>query len=312
MLNRFELENKLENVPYSRELAASILSVCYKQYGANIDKNDLLHSVVERELQTIPDVWNVGLFRLLDEAIFLAKTVGFASITVPMKDNRRSAQTILAHQIVTNILAVRSLSALGLDLPSRQNLRALYEMCIALCRSLIDIDFCDEFRNQATPELANEFWHKYIKGQRSEKYLDQYNKGNDHKCLLLLSLSDDDYKLLGVSAHPSFFGWIIDWQADFEGDEGKEQMFFLSPKNSTEKVLVLSTQLILLTLQFAAPLISKTTLSADFVTKHPLFEHCEDDVKAIESIGSISGFMFLMLAKWSNRNKPDFDPEIHF
>lgn len=298
---------------YSRDRAASLLCVSYRETGADVEKDIFLKSAIENDLGELPDCWNVGLFRMLDEAIFLTKIVSMFSGTLPLKQKEFRSQTILAYQIEKTLLAIRSLCALGLDGPARQNLRSLYEMCHTFCRSLIDPDFCREFSHNPTLETSNAIWHKYISRAKTEKFLTSYNETATHKCPLVIDNSLDQMrKVLGVGVHPNYIGWMFDWEDDRKNSNEGDSTFMISPQNATEFVLVSSLHLSLLTLAFSGSIVGKSLTPLGFLAEHPLFKHQKDDADSISSISAIATMMFFMNVKWLNREREDFDPEVHF
>jgi len=307
-----------ETIPpeYTREKAAKLICVCYNHNGADVGSNLLKKSILEESLGELPDTWNVGLFRFLDETIYLFKYFGYFTLAKGSKHKNDRSLAILTYQIEKNLLAVRVLSAAGLDASARQNLRALFEMCQAMCRCVVDQEFSEKFFEPQTTEAANKFWHDFITKNKTSKFLEKYNAENEDKCLLVIdSIFRDASKILGVGAHPNFFGWSIDfkndWQTSFS-DAEEQNMFQFSPKQATELVLVTASQLAFLTLEFCAKRIATTHSTLGLLSNNPMFKHCESEEEEFESISKNSGLMFLMLCKLVNRGKPNFDAKVHF
>lgn len=298
---------------YSRNEAISLICACYNNFGSNLDVESLKSSILEDSLGEMGDSWNVGLFRFLDEAVYLFRLVEHFATAAVGKNKSLRAQMILCHQVGKTLLAVRILGASGLDGPARQNLRALYEMCIALCRCLVDPNFMRDFADQPSFESANEFWHRYMSKQRTEKFLKSYNETAQEKCLLV---EEDELgkiiKALGVGAHPNYLGWAFDWKAEFSCPAEMENMFHLDARRSTEMVLSTACFLSLATLKFVSGRIADSSIQLGILGDNPAFMHYRDDLEALRGIGKTAGLMFLMVAKLTNRNKPNFDPEVHF
>lgn len=298
---------------YTRKQAVSLICTCYNQFGSNLNVEVLHKSILEDSVGELTESWNVGLFRFLDEIIYLFRLLEWFSTAAGAKDNSLRAQMILCHQIERNLLAVRVLGASGLDGSARQNLRCLYEMCHALCRCLVDSEFAKEFSGQPTLKSANEFWHRFMAKQRTEKFLKAYNETTANKCSLVLGNEfDEAYSVLGVGAHPNYLGWMLDWKAELSDPVGMESMFSFGAHRSSEFVLATACHLSLATLNFASCRIANISGPLGLLDHNPIFRHYGGDIEALNGFSKTAGLMFLMLAKWTNRNKPHFDPQVHY
>jgi hypothetical protein len=301
---------------YSREQAAKLICACYNLNGADVKSDLLKKSILEDSLGELPDTWNVGLFRFLDEAIYLYKCIGFFTLARGLRDKSERSITILTYQIEKSLLAVRVLSAAGLDASARQNLRAMFEMCEVICRCVVDVEFSKSFSEAQTTETANKFWHEFISKGKTKKFLQKYNDENEDKCGLVMGeVLGDAFKVLGLGAHPNFLGWSLDFQKDLQAifsypDE--TSMFQFSPKMASELVLAISSQIAFVTLTFLVKRVAKDCPTLGLLSKNPMFKHCKSDKEAIEAVGENSALMFLMLCKLVNRGNPDFDPKVHF
>lgn len=307
------MRSKQNQPEYSRQQAVAILRTCYNNYGSNVRDEVISKSFVEDSLGDLPDHHNSGLFRILDEAIYLYQLVSYFSLAAASLEKSQSSQMILFYQIKKNLMAVRVLSANGLDGPARQNLRTLFEMCHSLCRCLVDPEFMQEFSKQSSLESANKFWHLFISKQKNEKFLTLYNEFSEHKCPLVGGDNfSKAYSVLGVGAHPNYLGWVLDFKSDWEQNSNDDEMFSFYPTQSTEFVLVNACEISLSTLSFTASKIRDISRPLALFEKNPLFKHYDDDLSALDGIGKTAGLITVMLAKWINRQKPNFDPEIHF
>jgi len=298
---------------YPRDQAVSLIYACYKELGSLITKDSLEESCLERELGRMPETWNVGLFRFLDEALYLVSNIQTLALA-NMLENCTASQAVLLHQIEKNALAVRILLASGLDGPARQNIRALYEMCHAFCRFQIDADFRNEFCKQSDFEAANSFWHKYISRQKTEAFLQEFNETSEHKCLLVGGgLWNSAHKILGVGAHPNYLGWLFDFGGHVRDLKDTEHSSDTNPERATEFALTTCCHLLFLTLNFSAKFVSQSLINEKVTLKSTdIFQHHEHESEAIKSVGSIALLMFAMMIKLTNRNRPDFDESIHF
>jgi hypothetical protein len=301
---------------YSREQSAKLICACYNHNGADVKSDLLKKSILEDSLGELPDTWNAGLFRFLDEAIYLFKYIGYFTLARSLKDKSESSISILTYQIEKSLLAVRVLSAAGLDASARQNLRAMFEMCEAICRCVIDVEFSKSFSEAQTMETANKFWHEFISKGKTTKFLQKYNDENENKCGLVMDdVLGNAFKVLGLGAHPNFLGWSLDFKKDWQtifSDPDASSMFSFSPKMASELVLVTTSQIAFITLTFLVSRVAKDCPTLGLLSKNPMFKHCKSDSEAIEAVGKNSALMFLMLCKLVNRGKHDFDSKVHF
>lgn len=301
---------------YTREQAAKLICACYNNNGADVKSNFLKKSILEDSLGELPDTWNVGLFRFLDETIYLFKFLGYFTLAGALKDKKGRGIAMLTYQIEKSLMAVRVLSAAGLDASARQNLRTLFEMCQAICRCVVDHEFSEKFSEPNTPEAANKFWHEFISKEKTTKFLQKYNDENEDKCAVVMEgVFGETSKILGVGAHPNYFGWMLDFKNDWQiafSDAEQQSMFQFSPKQASELVLTTTSQIAFLTLVFCAKRVAKTSPALGLLDNNPMFKHCESDQAAIEAISKNSALMFLMLCKLVNRGKPNFDANVHF
>lgn len=301
---------------YTRSQAARLICACYNKNGADVNSDVLKRSILEDSLGELPDTWNVGLFRFLDESIYLIKYLGYFALATDLQDKTSRSIAILIYQIEKNLLAVRVLSAAGLDASARQNLRALFEMCQSLCRCVVDQEFSEKFSEPQTPVAANKFWHEFISKEKTAKFLKRYNEENEDKCLLVVEgVFESASNILGVSAHPNFLGWRFDFGNDWttlSAEVDQENMFQFNPVQASELVLTTAAQIAFLTFQFYTKQVAEKQSTLGLLSNNPMFKHCESDTAAIETIGKNSAMMFLMLCKLVNREKPNFDAELHY
>jgi hypothetical protein len=149
--------------------------------------------------------------------------------------------------------------------------------------------------------------------QRTEKFLQKFNESTKDKCLIVVGdMFKSKYEVLGVGAHPNYLGWLFDYKSKFQDIDGLDEMFHFNQKRATELVLTTTSLLAFATLAFIARKIAAISAPLELLEENPYFRHHEDDLERVASIGAISELMMLMLMKWINRTKPNFDPELHF
>lgn len=299
---------------YTLKRALDLIFMSYKESGIAGVKVELFEeSPVAQELGATPSGWNEGLFRYLDECIYLLNLSEYCFLTPQVidKSNGYSSIIILIHQMKSNCAAVRLLSSHGLDSQARLSLRALYENSIAICRSLIDEDFRAGFSSVTSTSTANEFWHKYMSKAKSEKFLESYNENCAVPCPLVSGDNFKEiYRRLGVSAHPNYLFSHFEYIKSFNNEEKTDRLFSGS-KAATEFVLSSTCQITLATITFILLVSPEKSSNTPWIMKYGIFEQFEYVRDIIKCIGKLSFIMLMMLMKWSNRQKVDFDPALH-
>jgi hypothetical protein len=298
---------------YTLKLAKGLIYTCYKQAGIDGELEGFEQSPLQAELGQIKAGWNEGLFRYLDETINLLNTAEYAILTAAISNEDKSYFTlvVLLHQIKSNLSAVRVLSSLGLDSQARLALRALYENGIALCRAVIDPDFREKFRNVRTFDDTNEFWHTHISKSKTEKFLKKYNDENQEKCHLVSGDTFEQiYKNLGTTAHPNFLFSHFEYVRNHFGENAKDG-FFAGSEAATEFVLTNANHIAFAVVNFLW--LKREPICGDSKwVRLGRFYQIEENGKVIDAVGRICGLMQLLLMKWSNRQKADFDPDVRF
>jgi hypothetical protein len=301
---------------YSIKLARNFIGMSYKQAGIEDTLESFEISSLEREFGKISEEWNAGLFRYLEECISILNTCEYCVLSSALKRNEKNLFPIfvLLKQIKDNASAIRLLSSIGLDSQSRIILRALYENSIAFSRSVIDENFRSKFQLVNSPKESNKFWFEFMKGSKSEDYLKNYNTTapNNKKCLIvLLEHIDELYKILGVSAHPNYFGSVIEYTESIKSEQNLDSIFPGS-NSATEFVLVNSCLLSLLNITFLSLWSEEICRNTEWIFKLKRFDGFEKNKEVLDRFGIVSNFMIHMLLKWSNRQKKDFNPDIHY
>ncbi|MGK8638724.1 hypothetical protein ACRS7F_04940 [Brucella anthropi] len=299
---------------YTLRLARNLIFLSYKEAGITEFKIEFFEkSPVVKELGATPSGWNEGLFRYLDECINLLNASEYCFLTPQAIDKNKgySSIIVLIHQMKSNCAAVRLLGAYGLDSQARLSLRALYENGIGLCRALVDKEFRLNFFRVKSSSDSNEFWHKYISKSKSEKFLVSYNGQNAVKCPLVVGDTFKDiYQRLGVSAHPNYIFSHFEYLDSVTKEENLDRLFNGS-EAATEFVLTSACHIVLSVIFFMSQTNPEISLKTPWIMKKSIFGKFEyvDDV--LKCVGKISGILMLMLMKWSNRQKADFDPLVH-
>jgi hypothetical protein len=302
---------------YTRRHARNFIYTSYEKSGINYNLESFETSSLEDELGKIPDISTTGLFRYIDECINLFNTLEYAIMfeMVLTKNKSLNSIVVLTNQIKYQATSIRILAQRGLDNQSRALIRGLYEYCITWSRAIVDQEFREKFTKPSSAEEANIFWHKYISKSKIEKYLKDYNRQEPSKACLLVESSNIKklHEIVGLSAHPLYLIPSIQYQQSWN-DQNNLDSFLPSPTNISAGILASTCDLMLTTLNFSNNLAAELrgdTQRSKTTQIHILteFDNLKDGVKCISRIANL---MFLFLAKWHNRNRPDFDPEIHY
>lgn len=299
---------------YTLRLARNLIFMSYMKSGFNVRVEQFEFSSIEKDIGKIPDCWNSGLFRYIDEVINLTNTAELCQLSSSIinKEKEHYAIVVILHQIKMCLTSIRVIGAHGIDSQSRIILRSLYENCIVACRCIVDVDFRNDFMDANTIESANSFWHTNISKSKTEKFLVKYNAENKDRCPLVIGDTFNEiYRKLGISAHPSYFVGSIGYKS-YMSDAGTLDSIVGGPKNTTEFTLTSACHLALSTLFFISRKASELAGTAPWIVKdHPLWKF-EMAADALDALGSVSSLMQLFLMKWSNRQRDDFDPDVHF
>lgn len=300
---------------YSVRLARNLIFTAYKQGGIEEPVENFERSPLERDFGPVPEGWNSGLFRYLDECINIVNTAEYCllSASLQISDKSYSSFVILLNQIKSNASAIRVLGKIGLDSQSRLALRALYENAIGLSRAIVDPEFRLNFKQAANQNESNSFWHLYMSKGKSERYLSEYNKSAGGKKICPFVLTNDFkemHKVLGVSAHPNYLGSHFEY-LDHMSNALKLDQMFSGPEAATEFVMTNVCHMVLAAIAFLSFWGDELCGESEWIIRDGRFGKFIKNRELLASLGKISGIMLLMLMKWSNRQKIDFDPVKH-
>lgn len=306
-----------KEIGYSVRLARNFIYLAHKEAELEYSVKAHERSPYEGELGNIPTVWNAGLFRYLDECVSLLNSVEFALLMRQAADNgdaSRWALITLFGQIKSNCVAIRVIANHGLDDQARILLRSLFENCTALSRAIIDSEFRANFHAASSPKESNHFWHGYMAKGKTIAYLTRHNEISTKKCPLVMGdLFDNMLTVIGVQAHPNYLYSSFNWSRRWS-DQSAQHTIASNHAAASELVLSSVCQLVLTTIvfvgMFGQELGAKAACEIPDAPDSILTRSKTADV-VIERVGKIAGIMSLMLMKWVNRQRPDFDPQKH-
>jgi hypothetical protein len=305
---------------YKKRRASSLLAACYNHNGANVPLETLDESLLEGEFPRIgSDDEHAALFRFLDEAIFLVHIGHMCAFAASVKAIKKREDCEKHRAVISALFAVkqtasaiRVLQTSGLDAASRQNLRALQEQCVVLCRLLVDKGFMLEYLASTDDRKANEFWHKFVSKGKCEKFFMECVDAGGEPCLLLLGDDHESFvSLLSVSTHSNVLGFSFEQEDRFKSAP-RGDMLNLGIEGSTEFVLFHAARILFTTVAQCFPKISADVPNLGLLVRNPLFDGVLSDGEAIQRISRIAGLALLMMIKLMNRANPSFNGELHF
>lgn len=298
---------------HSKSVAASSIAAVYREcFGTDLKGEAIEVSLLEKELGRIPDTKYAGIVRILDESIYFSHILYFHLAPSATLGHADKASLFFCFAMRETAAAIRTLLINGFDGAARQNLRCLYEIGLALCRSFVDSDFCETVRDVKDVESSNKTWYKAVRSDKMIKYLRGYNESYDFPCWLVMDDSlEEQMSVLGTSVHPSMIGWGFA-QAAYWNERSGEAMIGIDPNRMTQLVPAHASFVILWTLAFCFRHASKSDGLGTFLSKNPGFGDIRSDSELMDKLAKSAGLLALMLAKLTNRQRTDFNKEYHF
>lgn len=161
-----------------------------------------------------------ALYAFLDEYIVLLRCQSIYFLSA-VHENSPSAMTFyrLSIRQLRTLTSIRVLCSHGLDANARLQLRLLYETAQLWARFKLDRDILSEYTACTTTESANQFWHKYLSKEKTERYL--RNQVQEGRMSWIGGMEDEIHDLkqkLSLVAHPTFIADHHETLADWNGD----------------------------------------------------------------------------------------------
>lgn len=206
----------------SHKHAVNTIRLMYKNRGFDISKLNL-GSQVEKELNIeIKDAPFAALYAYVDEYIALLRCQSAYFLSA---NHEKNPMAIIFYRLsirqLRTLTSIRIMCSYGLDTNARLQLRLLYETSLLWARFRIDPECLDEYSSCTSPKKANEFWHKYLSKQKTERYL---KKNLAEKGYIWLGnmedLIEDLKEKLGLVAHPSSIADSIETLTDWNEAKG--------------------------------------------------------------------------------------------
>jgi hypothetical protein len=202
----------------SYQRAINAIKLIYKKQGFTIAGNSLADNVYNEFNIEIKYSKIASLFAFIDEYIVLLRLISEFYL-LGVSENNKYSKTYyrLAIRQIKHLTSIRLLCSYGLDNNARTILRLLYETSLVWSRFKLDINFLDEYTTNWGLKESNEFWHKYIKSSKTQKYItEEITRRN----LTWLGSVDKQIShmqsILSATSHPSNLTDIFNVKTDFK------------------------------------------------------------------------------------------------
>ncbi|UOK42143.1 MULTISPECIES: hypothetical protein [Flavobacterium] len=210
----------MSNSFLSYQHAINTINLLYKKSGFDFNEKTLGENIYKEFNIEIKNSKYASLFAYVDEYIVLLRIISQFYL-IGSKENNKHSSTYYKITIrqIKHLSSIRLLCSYGLDTDARTILRLLYETSLVWTRCKLDIDFLEDYNNSLGFKESNEFWHKYIKSSKTEKFIkDEVSK----RKLTWLGDLDDQIShmktILSSTSHPSNLVDNIDFENDFNSD----------------------------------------------------------------------------------------------
>ncbi|WP_156933000.1 hypothetical protein [Desulfonatronum lacustre] len=190
-----------------------------------------------------------ALYAFVDEYIVLLRCQSVYFLSADHKIFP-SAMTFyrLSIRLLRTLTSIRVLCGYGLDANARLQLRLLYETAQLWVRFRIDHDILGDYTACTTPETANEFWHKYLSKEKTERYLKKQLQEGGFSWIGGMEDQIKDLKQkLSLVAHPTFIADYHETLSDWNGDP--ETSVIIEPLKSS--YFTLSKAIFITTMPFS-------------------------------------------------------------
>jgi len=203
----------------SHQHAENTIRLMYQEQGFQLS-DAIPGNHVQDELGVdIREVPYAALYAFVDEYIVLLRcqSIYFLSADHKVSPSAMTFYRLSIRQLRT-LTSIRVLCSYGLDANARLQLRLFYETAQLWVRFRIDQDILSDYAACTTPEAANEFWHKYLSKEKTERYLKkQMQEGGLSWFGGMEDQVKDLKKKLSLVAHPTFLADYNETLADWNG-----------------------------------------------------------------------------------------------
>lgn len=241
-----------------------------------------------------------SFFAFIDEYISILRTISqFYILAAAEKNSYSGTYYKLINRQIENLTSIRLLCSYSLDNNAKQTLRLLYETALVWTRCLIDETFFIEYSKSFGLKESNEFWHKFIKSNKTEKYIQEFTKKNNISWIGDLNEHIEHMKIImGATSHPNFTVDSITFQNSFLKDTFGDGTS-LDSSHATLKYTIMCIAMPFLIIPERKDWFS---LSKNFDVKIPEENvNVKFSMEYYENLKKRVGLIFLMSTKFSNK-----------
>ena len=208
-------------IPLSHDHARKMIQLIYEKQGFDTASRSPGDDIAKELKFDVSQAPLGAMFAFVDEQIFVLKYLShyFLSCVVE-KEADAIIYRRLCDAMLSSLVSIRILSSMGLDGAARTQLRYLYEVSILWSRAIVDPEIRNQIKESSSFEDCNKFWHQNLSKRKTENFLIQRIKKEDAKWLG--GYEDEDglaldsiYERLGLSAHPSAIGMMMNTADEF-------------------------------------------------------------------------------------------------
>lgn len=164
----------------SYQHAVNTIKLLYEHIGYQLPKKTNGQNIYNEFNIDIKDSKISSLFAFIDEYISILRTISqFYILAAAEKNTYSGTYYKLINRQIENLTSIRLLCSYSLDNNARQTLRLLHETSLVWTRCLIDEKFFIEYNKSFGLKESNEFWYKFIRRNKTEKYIQEFAKNNN-------------------------------------------------------------------------------------------------------------------------------------
>jgi hypothetical protein len=284
----------------SYQHAVNTIKLLYEKTGYQLPKKTNGQNVYNEFNIDIKDSKMSSLFAFVDEYISILRTISqFYILAAAEKNSYSGTYYKLINRQIESLTSIRLLCSYSLDNNARQTLRLLHETALVWTRCLIDETFFIEYSKSFGLKESNEFWHKFIKSNKTEKYIQEFTKNNNLSWIGNLNEQIGHMKTItNATSHPNFTVDSLTFQSSFLKDT------FGDGNSLDSSHATLTYAIMCIAMPFSIIPIQKDwfSLSKNFDVKIPEENvNVKFSMEYYENLKKMIGLIFQMSTKFSNK-----------
>lgn len=240
-----------------------------------------------------------SLFAYLDEYIVLLRILSeFYLLSALEKNKFSNTYYRLTIRQIKHLTSIRLLCSYGLGTDARTILRLVYETSLIWSRCKLDSSFLEEYSNNFGFKESNEFWHKYIKSSKTEKFIKDQVSNKKLTWFGNLDTQISHMKaVLSTTSHPSN---MIDGFS-FESDLKSELLGVETISNGSHFTLTYAIMCASMPFSMLPDPDDKIKIRKNYDMKYlPLNDKLKSSFEYYSELKNMIPILFLMLIKFSN------------